>query len=207
MARSELVGAAPADRHRLVAATFTDRVEAVKDWEAPAPVAGWTARDVVRHLVEWLPGLLASGSDVSLAPVDVDADPVAAWRTRADAVQAVLDDPAVGSHRLVNPHTGEWPLDAAIDRFYTVDVFMHTWDLARATGQDDRLDEAFCAELVDGLASIEELLRSSGQYGPAVPVPAGADACTRLVGFIGRDPAWTPPSGDLRGRDTTDVER
>jgi hypothetical protein len=34
-------------------------------------------------------------------------------------------------------HTGELPLDAAIDRFDTTDVFMHTWDLARAIGQDD----------------------------------------------------------------------
>jgi len=192
MARSELVGAAPAQRHRLVAAAFADRVEGVRDWEAPAPVAGWTARDVVGHLVEWLPGLLASGSDVALAPLDVAADPVGAWRARSAAVQAILDDPDVGSRRLANPHTGEWPLDAAIDRFYTVDVFMHTWDLARATGQDDHLDEALCAELVDGMASIEELLRSSGQYGPAVPVPAGADSRTRLIGFIGRDPSWQP---------------
>jgi uncharacterized protein (TIGR03086 family) len=143
--------------------------------------------------VEWLPGFLA-GSDVALPAVDVGPDPVAAWRARADAVQAILDDPALASRRLVNPHTGEWQLDAAIDRFYTVDVFMHTWDLARATGQDDRLDEAFCAELVDGMASIEELLRSSGQYGRAVPVPDGADARTRLIGFIGRDPSWRPAS-------------
>jgi len=194
MARSELVGAPPAQRHRLVAAAFADRVEGVKDWEVPAPVAGWTARDVVRHLVDWLPGFLASGSDAALADVDVDADPVAAWRARADAVQAILDDPAVPSRRLVNPHTGEWPLDAAIDRFYTIDVFMHTWDLARATGQDEDLDEALCAELVDEMASIEDLLRSSGQYGPAVPVPEDADAVTRLVGFIGRDPSWRPAS-------------
>jgi uncharacterized protein (TIGR03086 family) len=194
MARSELVGATPAQRHRLVAAAFADRVEGVNDWEAPAPVAGWTARDVVGHLVEWLPGFLAGGSDVALAAVDAGADPVAAWHARADEVQAILDDPATASRRLVNPHTGEWPLDAAIDRFYTVDVFMHTWDLARATGQDDRLDEAFCAELVAGMASIEELLRSSGQYGPAVSVPDGADARTRLIGFIGRDPSWLPAS-------------
>lgn len=194
MARSELVGAAPAQRHRLVAAAFTDRVDQVSDWDVPAPVQGWTARDVVRHLMEWLPGFLASGSDVALAPVDADADPVAAWRARADAVQALLDDPAVASRRLVNPHTGQWPLDAAIDRFYTVDVFLHTWDLARATGQDDHLDEALCAELLDGMAPIEELLRSSGQYGPAVPVPDDADARTRLIGFIGRDPSWRPAS-------------
>jgi len=31
-----------------------------------------------------------------------------------------------------------------------------------------------------------------GQYGPPVPVPADADAQTRLLGFIGRDPDWRP---------------
>ena len=34
----------------------------------------------------------------------------------------------------------------------------------------------------------DELLRSSGQYGPKVEVPADADVQTRLIAFIGRDP-------------------
>ena len=86
-------------------------------------------------------------------------------RSHCDAVQAVLDDPATADRVLTNPHIGELPLDRAIDQFYTADVFMHTWDLARATGQDDRLDPDFCAELLAGMEPIEERLRSSGQYG------------------------------------------
>ena len=80
----------------------------------------------------------------------------------------------------------------ATDMIYTADVFMHTWDLARATGQDDRLDPGFSAALVDGMEQMEEAIRSSGQYGARVSVPADADAQTRLLGFIGRDPAWKP---------------
>ena len=45
-----------------------------------------------------------------------------------------------------------------------------------------------CADLLAGMEPIEELLRSSGQYGPRVPVPDDADVQTRLLGFIGRDP-------------------
>jgi uncharacterized protein (TIGR03086 family) len=93
-----------------------------------------------------------------------------------------------------HPRAGQWPLDVAVDRFYTIDVFLHTWDLARATGQDDRLDEDLCAELFTGMEPMEALMRSSGQYGPRVPVPADADAQSRLLGFIGRDPAWRPPA-------------
>ncbi|MGK5683785.1 TIGR03086 family metal-binding protein [Actinoplanes sp. URMC 104] len=182
-----------AQRHRVIAGTFTDRVRATKSWDAAAPVAGWTARDVVRHLVEWFPGFLAGGAGIELPRgPGVDEDPVAAWQTHADAVQAVLDDPATPGRTFANPHIGELPLDQAVDRFYTTDVFMHTWDLARATGQDDRLDADYAELLVTGMEPMEELMRSSGQYGPRVPVPAGADAQTRLLGFIGRDPSWCP---------------
>ena len=37
----------PADDHRRVAADFTKVVDGVTDWDAPAPVEGWAARDVV----------------------------------------------------------------------------------------------------------------------------------------------------------------
>jgi uncharacterized protein (TIGR03086 family) len=183
----------PAERHRAVAGTFTDRARAVKSWDVGAPVAGWTARDVVRHLVDWFPGFLAAGTGIELPrSPGVDDDPAGAWQAQSDAVQAVLDDPSAPRRTFANPHTGELPLDQAIDRFYTADVFMHTWDLARATGQDDRLDPGLCAVLLAGMEPIEELMRSSGQYGPRVPVPPGADAQTGLLGFIGRDPFWTP---------------
>ncbi len=80
------------------------------------------------------------------------------------------------------------PLPQAISRFYTNDVLMHTWDLARATGQDERLDEERCRQLYEGMLPMDDVLRQSGQYGPKVPVPEDADWQTRLLGFIGRTP-------------------
>jgi uncharacterized protein (TIGR03086 family) len=183
----------PAERHREIGRVFTDRVRGTRSWDVSSPVAEWTARDVVRHLTEWLPPFLAAGSGIQL-PVgpSVDDDPVGAWQAQCDAVQALLDDPATADLVLSNRHIGEVPLDRAIDQFYTADVFMHTWDLARATGQDDRLDSDFCAELLAGMELLEEVMRSSGQYGARVPVKDDADAQTKMLGFIGRDPDWTP---------------
>ena len=37
---------------------------------------------------------------------------------------------------------------------------------------------------------LEEVIRGSGHYGSRVEVPADADAQTKLLGFIGRDPLW-----------------
>ena len=183
----------PAERHRQVGGAFTDRVRGTRVWDAPSPVAGWAARDVVRHLTEWFPAFLAAGTGIEL-PIGpaVDDDPVGAWQVHCDAVQALLDDPATAGRVLVNRHTGELPVDRAIDRFYTVDVFMHTWDLARATGQDDRLDPDLCAELLAGMEQMKQAIRSSGQYGPRIPVRDDADPQTRMLGFIGRDPSWAP---------------
>ncbi len=187
-------GTDAAARHRTYAGTFTTLVDGTTDWDAPAPVAGWTARDVVDHLVTWLPGFLAAdGVELPAGPSVAD-DPVAAWRHHADAVQALLDDPATPGRTFRNRHLGELPLDRAVDQFYTTDVFMHSWDLARASDQPVALDEAECATLLAGMEPLDDLLRSSGQYGPRVAVPADAPAVDRLVGFIGRDPAWAPPA-------------
>ncbi|MDH2428769.1 TIGR03086 family metal-binding protein [Sphaerisporangium sp. TRM90804] len=184
----------PAERHRQIAGLFTDRVLGAPDWDAPAPVAGWTARDVVRHLTEWFPSFLASGAGIDLPRgPSVDENPVAAWRIHSDAVQALLDDPETAHRKLSNRHIGLVPLDTGIDRFYTADVFMHTWDLSRATGQDDRLDPDFCVHLLAEMEPLEQAIRSSGQYGPRVEVPDDAGPQTRMLGFIGRDPFWSSP--------------
>ncbi len=194
---SDVAGASesPAERHRSVSDGFTARVRGASDWDAPAPVPGWRARDVVAHLVEWFPGFLESATGLVLehGPSPQD-DPVAAWQVHTEAVQRLLDGPEAAT-AFRHPFVGELPLPEAVDRFYTTDVFLHTWDLARATGQDERLDPDACAALLTQMEPAEELMRSSGQYGPRVPVPDDADAQTRLLAFIGRDPLGGQPRG------------
>jgi uncharacterized protein (TIGR03086 family) len=190
----------PAETHRRVAGVFTERVRGTGDWDAPAPVDGWVARDIVRHLVTWFPGFLHSRGLPTLpggpgldGPDHRIADPVAAWQAQVDGVQALLEGPDAG-HEFDDPFLGHQRLGELIDRIYTGDVFLHTWDLARATGQDDTLDPERCAVMLAGMEPIEDVMRSSGQYGPRVDVPADADVQTRLLGFIGRDPGWRSPS-------------
>lgn len=180
-----------AARHRAVAAGFTGLADGVRDWDAPSPVAGWVARDVVDHLVSWSTGLLGAHG-VVLPPAPSDDHPPERWRVHTAAVQALLDDPTSRDHVVRDPHFPEMSLTQVLDRLYTTDVFMHTWDLARAGGQDAHLDPDHCRELLAGMEPMEEVLRGSGQYGPRVPVGADADPETRLVAFIGRDPAWSP---------------
>jgi uncharacterized protein (TIGR03086 family) len=183
--------AGAADEHRRVAGEFTATVEgaAPDAWDRPAPVEGWVARDVVRHLVEWFPAFLHHGAGVELPTgPSVDDDPVGAWRSHTDAVQALLDDPAVADVEHDLPHIGRMTLAQATDRIYTSDVFLHRWDLARATGQDETLDPAKCAAMLEGMLPMDDVLRQSGQYGPRVDVADDADVQTKLLAFIGRRP-------------------
>lgn len=178
----------PAERHRAIAATFTQVVAGVADWTAPTPVSEWTTSDVLDHLVEWPVGFLAGGG-VELARST--GDPVTRWSRHTAAMQALLDGPGRGD-RFTHPMAGSFPLATAIDMFYTTDVFMHAWDLAAASGQPDPLDADEAERVLQGMLPIDAMLRQSGQYGPRVAVPDEAAPQDRLVAFIGRDPAWRP---------------
>lgn len=182
------------ERYRSAAESFTDRVRGTRDWDAPSPVAEWRARDVVGHLATWLPALVAAGSPVELAPVpSADDDPVAAWAETDAQVRALLEDPATEDVLFSHEHIGELPLPAMLDQYFTSDVVFHTWDLARATGQDDHLDEEFIAAALAGMSAQREMIRASGQFGEQQPVPEDATTQERFLAFIGRDPRWSPP--------------
>lgn len=181
----------PAQRHAYDAARFTELAESASadDWARPSPVAEWTALDIVKHLIEWSRGFL-KGAGIGLPALDVDANPVAAWKQHVTDIQAILDDPA--GRVLSNPHTGDKPVDEAIDEFYTADIWMHSWDLAKALGREPDLDQERCSAALAAMEPMEQMLRDSGQFGSAVPVAHGAPAQDKLMAFIGRDPAWQP---------------
>jgi uncharacterized protein (TIGR03086 family) len=182
---------APADEHRRIAGAFTATAEGVapEAWDRPAPVDGWVARDVVGHLVEWLPAFLEGSTGITWpAGPSVADDPAGAWRHQTAEVQALLDDPATAETEHDLPHIGRMTLEQAIDMIYTGDVFLHRWDLARATGQDETLDPDKCRAMYEGMLPMDEVLRQSGQYGPKTAVPDDADIQTKLLAFIGRTP-------------------
>jgi uncharacterized protein (TIGR03086 family) len=178
------------ERYRKVAAQFTDRVQAVPAgaWDDPAPCEGWVARDVVRHLVEWLPAFFFGTWDLELPPgPTVDEDPVAAWLALDRTIQGALDDPVI-AESVRDTRMGPWTFEQTVDTVCTADVLIHTWDLARATGLDESLDADEVHRFVESMEPMDATLRESGHYGPRVAVPDDADEQTRLIAFVGRQP-------------------
>lgn len=179
-----------AERWRRVAAEFTRRAEAVPDaaWDNPAPCEGWVARDVVRHLVEWMPPMFFANVDIEppMGP-SVDEDPAGAWAALNDAIQAALDDPEVAA-REFDMQVGRFTFEAAVDTFGTGDILIHTWDLARATGLDETLDPDEVHRMFQAMEPMDDVLRLSGQFGAKVDMPEDADEQTKLIAFSGRQP-------------------
>jgi uncharacterized protein (TIGR03086 family) len=160
-------------------------------WDAPTPCADWDARALVNHLVAgnlWAAELAAGGTiDGVGARLDGDLlsdDPAAAYAESAAAAEAVfrrsgaLDAPCAVSY---GPVPGSV---YAGHRF--LDLLVHGWDLAMATGQNYALDP----RLMDACRQIIEpqldAFRNAGALGPHVAVPADASEQTRFLALLGR---------------------
>jgi uncharacterized protein (TIGR03086 family) len=179
-----------ATRYRRVALGFTERVDAVTPdrWDRPSPCTGWVARDVVHHLVEWVPAFFVDAGGPQLPGPSESLAPAPAWHRLDAALQAGLDDPAVASQVVHHPRAGQHRFDDAVGQFVVGDVLIHTWDLARATGLDETLDPELVHDLLAAMEPLDAMLRSSGQFGPRVEVPSGSDEQTQLIAFTGRRP-------------------
>ena len=176
-------------RYRRLAGAVTTTIEQVPQdrWAEPSPCAGWTARDVVRHMVD-VHGMFFGLVGRSLEPgPDVETDPLGAWTSARDQMQAGLDDPAHAGQEF-DGLSGRSTFAAAVDRFVCFDLNIHGWDLARATGLDERIDPAELPRLWETADSFGDALRADNVCGPPVEVPADADEQTRLLAHLGRQP-------------------
>ena len=183
----------PAQRYAAAAVNFTRLVGGVSDWDGPSPVKEWTAREVVEHLVTWVPGMIGGGSGLEFPSGEgALADPVEAWRALDERLREVLADDELAATVHSNPHTGQAPVAQVIDGYVTPDLVFHGWDLARASGQDPELDEDYIAGAYAGMTGMADMIRGSGQFGVQQDVPADASVVEKFFAFIGRDPRWTP---------------
>jgi uncharacterized protein (TIGR03086 family) len=77
--------------------------------------------------------------------------------------------------------------------FELIELLTHAWDLARALSIDSILPEDLAtAALESAKLWVDDSTRTPVLFGPEVPVPPAAPVTDRLVGFLGRNPAWVP---------------
>jgi uncharacterized protein (TIGR03086 family) len=168
---------------------FASRISAVRDWDAPTPDTEWSVRDLVAHVVEeqqWVPHLLA-GRSLAQARASIESlrddlaeewalyslAAAAAWRnTPRDALVQLAHDTVTVEDYL---------------REQVADVTIHTWDLARATGADESLDDELVRAVWTVFEPQKDTLEASGLFASPVPIDDDAPLQDRLLAVTGRD--------------------
>jgi uncharacterized protein (TIGR03086 family) len=140
-------------------------------------------RDLVSHVVTTHRRVL--GVLHETAPEEPEEDLLKGWEAARARVIDALDDPATAAKTVAGPF-GEQPFESLVGRLLCADTLFHTWDLARATRQDEHLDEESVSKAIEFLGPIDESIRRPGGFGPKIAPPPGADAQTCLLCFGGR---------------------
>jgi uncharacterized protein (TIGR03086 family) len=175
------------DRYAVIGDAFTQRIGAVPEgrWDAPSPCTDWTAREIVVHVITTHTRVLASLDGSDPAPVSGEDDLVVAWQRATNAIRDALKDPERAGVT-VSGMFGEQPFESLVGRLLCADTLIHTWDFARATGQDESLDPDAVAKAIEFLSPIDDAIRRPGGFGPKIDPPPDADVQTRLLNFAGR---------------------
>jgi len=177
-----------ADRYRRLSTRFTDLIRSVPTdrWNRQSPCEEWKAADVVAHVVSTEAEHLKR-MNIDL-PESIDGlEPIAAWPIVRDRMQQALDTPDEAEHSY-DGFFGPTTLAASVDQFYSMDLVVHAWDLARAVGLHE-FEEMPAHELDEVATAIESFgdnMRAPGVFGPEVSAPAGADRQTKLLAVMGR---------------------
>jgi uncharacterized protein (TIGR03086 family) len=152
---------------------------------APTPCAEWDLRALLNHAI----GLNHAALTADFPDGDlVGDDPGTAFADSARAAAAAFAAPGA-LERTVQLPWGEMTGEA-LAQLLVMDLTIHSWDLAKATGQLDALDPELCAEtLARGQAMMRDEYRQPGRgFGPEIAVAADAPICDRMAAFFGREP-------------------
>ncbi|GII01440.1 TIGR03086 family metal-binding protein [Planobispora takensis] len=176
-----------ADRYRRLAAAFAAKLEGVgaDGWDDPTPCTDWSVGELVGHVVAMHEVHLFQVNRRPLARPDVERDPLGAFAVIRDQVQADLDDRG-RAQEMYTGRFGRWTFAEGIDRAICTELVVHGWDLARATGQDDRIDPVEIRRVRAALMSIGHDVVRGMMAGPEVEAGPDADEQTRLLAYLGR---------------------
>ncbi|MGW7410934.1 TIGR03086 family metal-binding protein [Streptomyces sp. NPDC054863] len=159
---------------------------------ARTPCAEYDVRELLNHLFHVVVGFQALAADKE---ADFSTTPdylQEGWRDRFAAETALLvaawaapgaDEGTKGSMNLPARTVGSMAL---------LDLTVHAWDLARATGQDFAPDEEGVRALGALVTQMGPTARQMNVFADACPVPEGATPFEELLASTGRRPGWVP---------------
>lgn len=143
------------------------------------PCEDWDVARLVTHVVAGPRNFISMSAggkpDWSAAP-PLPSDWTAEFRSAADDLLTMWREAGDST----TPQTVDWQ---------TAEFAIHTWDLARATGQPTELDQEVAQRALDFMSSALTPGNRGDAFAPEVAVDANAPVYARLAAFAGRDPS------------------
>lgn len=162
-----------------------------EQWDQPTPCEGWSVRELLNHIVAgnlWA-AELGNGRTIDEVGDALDddvlgADPLGAYDRSAEAAAGVFEAPGA----LDRPCAVSYgPVPGSVyagHRF--LDVLIHGWDLAAATGQPTDLDPRLVEACWDVITPQLSMLQASGAFGADHRQSAATDPQSSLLAALGR---------------------
>ena len=165
---------------------------------AATPCTDWDLRTLLNHTILWTSYSAerrAYGESVApdLMTHDFTADPgyQADYVAQLDRAVHALSDPKVWTGDI--GVMGDATPAADVAAMLIMEMVLHSWDVARATGQDYACEDAVAAAVLATVEAQADLFRKYEGFKDAVPVPAGAPVFDRALSLSCRDPHWKQP--------------
>ena len=161
------------------------------DLGLPTPCAEYDVRTLLGHqlaVLDRIDTALNGGNPVELPMVTTTDDVTGVWKERRTKLEATLTAGTILGRTCTVPW-GTVPGAVAIAG-YTGELTVHSWDLAKATGRVDELDDDLATYLLPLVQRAIPAEPRGGHipFGPVVPVADDASPYDRLVAWEGRRP-------------------
>ena len=154
----------------------------------PTPCVGWDLGQLLVHMDESLVAI-AEAAELGQVSVDPQPPPRDSGQLVDRIVQRACRTRAAWQERITSAPVGVGDLALGRDTVALVgalEIAVHGWDVARATGQARRLPEDLAARLYDVALAVVTPDERGRRFAPAVPVPTSAPMSTRLLAHLGR---------------------
>lgn len=177
-------------RAMLATRAYVDGVRE-SQWHDPTPCTEWDVRQIANHIIGenlWAAELF-NGKTIEQVGDTLDGDltgsnPAEAYRASVETATSAVTAPGAMEatcHLSFGDHTGA---DYAGQLF--LDLLIHGWDIAQATGQDTSLDPDLVDACMPIALEMTGKFRSAGVFGEDLSAGADSDPQVQLLALLGR---------------------
>ncbi|WFE37873.1 TIGR03086 family metal-binding protein [Micromonospora sp. WMMD998] len=159
--------------------------------DRPTPCPDYTVRHLLNHLFDVVVNFQAMARREEVDWSGKTDHLTDGWRDRFATEAARLTEAWSDPAALEGVSPGMGLPQETVGLMGLIDLTVHGWDLARATGQEFAADPSVVAAGHEFMDRMGDMGQRMGAFGAPVPTGAAPGTLAALLGRTGREPAWS----------------